>query len=124
MFNLKMVDTAGGGIKKIVNYQRERYFPMPDYDLSGGKVKVTISGKILDMEYAHLLARNKDLTWEKTKTLHRMDIPGESEPLGVSEIWLITWFKKPRWPIKFYQSMNKLHLVLRLLIEGKLQRQY
>jgi len=62
MFNLKMVDTAGGGIKKIFNFQRERFFPMPDYDLSGGKVKVTISGKILDMEYARLLARNKDLT--------------------------------------------------------------
>lgn len=38
MFNLKMVDTAGGGIKKIFNFQRERFFPMPDYDLSGGKV--------------------------------------------------------------------------------------
>lgn len=62
MFNLKMVDTAGGGIKKIFNFQRERFFPMPDYDLSGGKVKVTISGKILDMEYARLLAKNKDLT--------------------------------------------------------------
>jgi ATP-dependent DNA helicase RecG len=37
---------------------------MPDYDLSGGKVKVTISGKILDMEYARLLARNEDLTLE------------------------------------------------------------
>lgn len=62
MFNLKMVDTAGGGIRKIFNFQRERFFPMPDYDFSGGKVKVTISGKILDMEYARLLARNKDLT--------------------------------------------------------------
>ncbi len=62
MFNLKMVDTAGGGIKKIFNFQRERFFPMPDYDLSHGKVKVTISGKILDIEYARLLARNKVLT--------------------------------------------------------------
>lgn len=61
MFNLKMVDTAGGGIKKIFNFQRERFFPMPDYDLSGGKVKVTITGKILDIEYARLLASNQDL---------------------------------------------------------------
>jgi hypothetical protein len=65
MFNLKMVDTAGGGIKKIFNFQRERFFPMPDYDLSAGKVKVTISGKVLDMEYARLLARNRDLTLEE-----------------------------------------------------------
>ncbi len=72
MFNLKMVDTAGGGIKKIFNYQRDRFFPMPDYDLSGGKVKVTISGKILDMEYARLLARNKDLTLEEIIMLDKV----------------------------------------------------
>ncbi len=64
MFNLKMVDTAGGGIKKIFNFQRERYFPLPDYDLSDDKVKVSISGKILDMNYARLLAQNKDLSLE------------------------------------------------------------
>lgn len=72
MFNLKMVDTAGGGIKKIFNFQRERFFPMPDYDFSGGKVKVTISGKILDIEYARLLARNRDLTLEEIMMLDKV----------------------------------------------------
>lgn len=72
MFNLKMVDTAGGGIKKIFNFQRERFFPMPDYDLSGGKVKVTISGKILDMDYARLLAKNKDLVLEEIMMLDKV----------------------------------------------------
>src|SRR5690606_6992171 len=65
MFNLKMVDTAGGGIKKIFNFQRARFFPMPDYDLSEEKVKMSISGKILDMDYARLLAQNKDLSLEE-----------------------------------------------------------
>lgn len=72
MFNLKMVDTAGGGIKKIFNFQRERFFPMPDYDFSGGKVKVSISGKILDIEYARLLARNSDLTLEEIIMLDKV----------------------------------------------------
>ena len=72
MFNLKMVDTAGGGIKKIFNFQRERFFPMPEYDLSGGKVKVTISGKILDMDYARLLARNRDLSLEEIMMLDKV----------------------------------------------------
>jgi ATP-dependent DNA helicase RecG len=72
MFNLKMVDTAGGGIKKIFNFQRERFFPMPDYDLSGGKVKVTIAGKILEMEYARMLARNHDLTLEEIIMLDKV----------------------------------------------------
>ncbi|MBW8324214.1 MAG: putative DNA binding domain-containing protein [Prolixibacteraceae bacterium] len=72
MFNLKMVDTAGGGIKKIFNFQRERFFPMPDYDLSGGRVKVTISGKILDLEYARLLAMNKDLSLDEIIILDKV----------------------------------------------------
>ncbi len=72
MFNLKMVDTAGGGIRKIFNYQRERFFPMPDYDLSGSKVKVTITGKVLDMKYARLLARDEDLTLEEIMMLDKV----------------------------------------------------
>jgi ATP-dependent DNA helicase RecG len=67
-----MVDTAGGGIKKMFNFQRERFFPMPDYDLSGGKVKVSIIGKVLDMEYARLLARNKDLLLEEIIMLDKV----------------------------------------------------
>jgi len=72
MFNLKMVDTVGGGIKKIFNFQRERFFPMPDFDLTGGKVKVTIIGKVLDIEYAKLLAQNKDLTLEEIMMLDKV----------------------------------------------------
>lgn len=72
MFNLKMVDTAGGGIKKMFNYQRVRFFPMPDYDLSNDKVKVSISGKILDLDYARLLANNKDLSLEEIIMLDKV----------------------------------------------------
>jgi ATP-dependent DNA helicase RecG len=45
---------------------------MPDFDLSGGKVKVTISGKILDLEYAKLLAHNKELTLEEIIMLDKV----------------------------------------------------
>jgi ATP-dependent DNA helicase RecG len=62
MFNLKMVDTVGGGIRKMFNYQKERYFPLPDYDLRKDRVKVVITGKVLDMEFARLLAKTPDLT--------------------------------------------------------------
>jgi len=72
MFNLKMVDTAGGGIRKIFNFQRERFFPMPDYDFSEGKVKMTILGKVLDLDYARLLAQNKDLTLEEIMLLDKV----------------------------------------------------
>ena len=72
MFNLKMVDTAGGGIKKIFNFQRDRFFPLPDYDLSNDKVKVSISGKILDINYARMLAQNKALTLEEIIMLDKV----------------------------------------------------
>ena len=62
MFNLNLVDTIGSGIIKMFNAQRNRFFPLPDYDFADGKVKVTIIGKILDMDYARLLAQNPDLS--------------------------------------------------------------
>ena len=38
-----MIDTVGSGIRRIYNIQKERYFPMPDYDLSeDNRVKVTL----------------------------------------------------------------------------------
>lgn len=61
MFNLKMVDTIGSGIRRMFEYQRNRFFPLPDYDLSGNKVNVIITGKVLDINYTNVLATNTDL---------------------------------------------------------------
>src|SRR3990170_6274482 len=72
MFNLKMVDTVGGGIRKMFNYQRERFFPMPEYDLSRGKVKVTVIGKVLGQEFARVLARSTDLTLDEIIMLDKV----------------------------------------------------
>lgn len=62
MFNLKMADTVGGGIKKMFLAQKQRFFPLPEYDLSNNRVKVTVVGKVLDMDFANLLANHKDLS--------------------------------------------------------------
>lgn len=72
MFNLKMVDTAGGGIRKMFNYQRERFFPMPEYVLSADRVKVTVIGKVLDMDFARALARNPRLSLEQIIMLDKV----------------------------------------------------
>ena len=61
MFNLNLVDTIGSGIIKMFNAQKNKFFPLPDYEFDNNKVKVTITGKILDMDYARLLAQNPDL---------------------------------------------------------------
>jgi ATP-dependent DNA helicase RecG len=62
MVNLNMIDTIGSGIKRMFRIQRERNFPMPDYNLSqSGKVSVRIIGKIIDPKYTRMLIRRKDL---------------------------------------------------------------
>lgn len=72
MFNIKMVDTIGSGIRRMFDYQRMRFFPMPDYDLSNGQVKLSITGKVLDLEYARVLARHKDLTLDEIIMLDKL----------------------------------------------------
>jgi ATP-dependent DNA helicase RecG len=62
MVNFHMIDTATSGIKKVFRIQRNKYFPMPDYDFSiGNQVGVTIYGKILDENYTRVLFENPDL---------------------------------------------------------------
>lgn len=72
MFNLKMVDTVGGGIKKMFLFQQKRFFPLPDYDLSGKKVKVTITGKVMDPEFSKVLAKNPGLTLDEIILLDKV----------------------------------------------------
>jgi ATP-dependent DNA helicase RecG len=62
MVNLNMIDTQGGGIKRMFQAQRRRFFPMPDYDLSQPeRVIVNIQGRILDERYTRLLMARTDL---------------------------------------------------------------
>ena len=62
MVNLNMIDTAGSGIRRVFNNQKQKFFPMPDYDLSvEGRVKVTLYGKILDEKYTKMLFEKTDL---------------------------------------------------------------
>lgn len=62
MVNLNMIDTIGSGIKKLFNIQKSKFFPLPEYDLSDHKVKVSITGKVLDLNYARKLAEDKTLS--------------------------------------------------------------
>ena len=61
MVHFNMIDTVGRGIKKIYTLQRDRFFPMPDYDIDkeNRMVGVTIYGKMIDEKYSAIL-KNKD----------------------------------------------------------------
>ena len=64
MVHFNMIDTVGRGIKKIFTLQRERFFPMPDYDIDKEEktVGVTIYGKVIDERYTALLKSSNKLT--------------------------------------------------------------
>jgi ATP-dependent DNA helicase RecG len=66
MVNLGMIDTIGSGIKRMFQKQRDRNFPMPDYDLSEAqRVKVRIFGKVIDENYTRMLLSRTDLSiWD------------------------------------------------------------
>ena len=52
--------------------QKDRLFPLPDYDLTEEKVKVVITGKILDLNYARKLAQMPNLDLNTIISLDRV----------------------------------------------------
>ncbi len=61
MGKFNMIDTQTMGIRRVFKIQQERYFPLPDYDLSvPGQVGVVVYGKILDENYTRVLFDNPD----------------------------------------------------------------
>ncbi len=73
MVNLNMIDTIGSGIKRMFLKQKERFFPMPDFDLSTpNKVAVRIAGRIWDVNYTKLLMSKTDLDLKLVLLLDRV----------------------------------------------------
>jgi len=72
MRNLDMIETQGGGLRKIFNFQRNRYFPMPEFDFSDGKIKFTITGKIINQNYANILHKNPNLKFDEVLILDKI----------------------------------------------------
>ena len=62
MVNLNMIDTIGSGIKRMFMRQRDRSFPMPDFELGDSKrVAVRLTGMVVDENYTKLLLSKTDL---------------------------------------------------------------
>lgn len=72
MINLNLIDTIGSGIKKMFIAQKNKYFPLPEYELKNESVKVTIEGKVLDINYASKLASIPDLSLEEIILLDKV----------------------------------------------------
>jgi ATP-dependent DNA helicase RecG len=72
MESFNMIDSIGSGIKRMFRVQRQRFFPMPDFELTSNKVKLTLIGKVLDIGYARALVRNPDLDLEEIIMLDKV----------------------------------------------------
>lgn len=73
MVSFNMIDTATSGIKRVFRIQRNKFFPMPDFDLStADQVNVTVYGKVMDEKYTYILFQHQDLDLETVFLLDRI----------------------------------------------------
>ena len=73
MVKFHMIDTATSGIKKVYRIQKEKYFPMPDYDFTtANQVSVTVYGKTLNEQYTYILFDNPGLDLETVYLLDQV----------------------------------------------------
>lgn len=73
MYVLGVIESQGGGIRKMFETQRDRFFPLPDYDLAEyGYVEVTIPGRLFGEAYPRLLMERPGLALEQVMLLDRV----------------------------------------------------
>ena len=73
MVNFYMIDTATSGIKRVYRIQREKYFPMPDYNFStANQVSVTVYGKVMNEQYTYILYEHPELDLETVYLLDQV----------------------------------------------------
>ena len=72
MFQLGLVDTRGGGIRKIFLNQIKRFFPLPDYELEADRTKMILTGKILNEQFGEILSNNPNISISDVLLLDRV----------------------------------------------------
>lgn len=73
MVHFYMIDTATSGIKRVYRIQREKYFPMPDYNFStSNQVSVTVYGKVMNEQYTYILYEHPELNLETVYLLDQV----------------------------------------------------
>ena len=73
MVNIKMIDTQGFGIHTLYSRQKERFLPMPDYDVAcDGGVKLTIPGNVIDIDYSVRLIQDTSIDLTTAVLLDRV----------------------------------------------------
>ena len=85
MVQFHMIDTAAMGIRRVFRIQRDRYFPLPDYELGiYNQVGVTVYGKILNDTYMHILFERPDLDLQTVFLLDQVQKGKRLQPDAVA----------------------------------------
>ena len=93
MVKFHMIDTSTMGIRKVFRIQKERYFPLPDYDFSTyQQVGVTVYGKILNDAYMHILYDRPELELETVFLLDQVQ-KGRGKNLSNEQISILRKLK-------------------------------
>lgn len=72
MVELNMIDQMGYGIQRMYETQRKRYLPMPDYEVAGDAVVMTVYGGVVDPAYTRVLMENGGLKLTDVLALDRV----------------------------------------------------
>ncbi len=73
MAELNIIDQKGYGIQRIYERQRQRFFPLPDYNLDDSNVvQLTIHGRVVDPAYSRLLMQQTGLDLMDVVSLDRV----------------------------------------------------
>jgi len=84
MVNLNMIDVIGSGIKKMFTIQRERFFPLPTYNVSDEEhTEVVILGELINDNYSRLLKKHPELSLDDVIALDKIQ---KKEPVSETEI--------------------------------------
>lgn len=84
MVKLNMIDTQSMGIRKVYRIQKDKFFPMPDYDLNEfNQVRVTVYGKVLNDNYTKVLFNHPEYDLE---TVYLIDMVQKRKKLDRDQI--------------------------------------
>jgi len=91
MVSLDMIDAMGMGIKRMFIAQRNRFFPLPEYDFSQpDTVRMEIMGRLIDENYSRVLIEKADLDLGTVVALDRVQ---KHKPLLPNELKLLRSLK-------------------------------
>jgi ATP-dependent DNA helicase RecG len=88
MVELGLIDTIGSGIQRMYRTQRERHFPMPDFEFTAAppSVAVRIHGREIDPAFTRTLLSVADLTLSEVVALDHVQKRRTVEPRMLAEL--------------------------------------